>query len=347
MQSEQAAADRLELNWKTRFFCPQTRGQDNPITQISSLPEKNFNSKITRIKYYINFRRDYYRWLKSMEEKTDIFLLRHNTNDPMQYNFIRDSKKPVFLIHHTIETKELATSGLQSIPAVLLETYFGRKSIRESDCVIGVTQEIIDYEISRIRNRGKNTILYPNGILFDEPTVADKRSENPELAFVAGHFAPWQGLDLLINNLKISNRDFTLHLVGNLDEKVANLARKDSRIKLHGPLPNDCIKIIYEKCSLGLSSFGLSRKGMEQACTLKVREYLASGLPVYADHQDIFPESFRFYKKGPPEIDKIIDFAIAMNKVERSEISSYARRYIDKEILLKNLYDQILNCNFS
>ena len=80
---------------------------------------------------------------------------------------------------------------------------------------------------------------------------------------------------------------------------------------------------------------------MREACTLKVREYLMLGIPVYAGYTDVFPESFRFYKKGEADIEAILNFAHSQRISSRIEICVASHPYINKEILLEKLYDEL------
>lgn len=342
MQWEQEAAKNLSLDWRARCFCPKDININSSIVEKSrSFLANNERSFIKRLHNFVKFRAEYYNWLKSLEDDVDIFLLRHYTNDPLQLRFIYNCKKTVFLVHHTMETKELATTERLSTLRVLLEKFWGNKSIKEANCIVGVTPEIIDYERNRISFKEKPSILYPNGVIYKDDTIKDERKDTPEFIFVASYFASWHGLDLLINNIKKSHENFILHLVGKIDYDLHKRAQMDSRIVLHGFLTEQDIRKLSARCWLGLSSFALYRKHMRQACTLKVREYLMMGLPVYAAYEDIFPASFPYFMQGVPAIEKIIDFAKSMALTSREEISASARPFIDKEILLRKFYSDI------
>jgi hypothetical protein len=82
---------------------------------------------------------------------------------------------------------------------------------------------------------------------------------------------------------------------------------------------------------------------MTQACTLKVREYLALGLPVYLGHDETIPKTFNFVKKGPANIDEIIEYAYSMKNAKRQDVIDTAKLFIDKKILVKNFYNWILS----
>ena len=80
---------------------------------------------------------------------------------------------------------------------------------------------------------------------------------------------------------------------------------------------------------------------MEQACPLKVREYLLHGLPSYGSYQDIFPENVNFFRNGPPKIETILDFTHQMRQVSRESVITAVRPYISQELILQELYDGI------
>ena len=65
---------------------------------------------------------------------------------------------------------------------------------------------------------------------------------------------------------------------------------------MHGRLPQDAIFVLSAGVDAGDRFSRLIDRDMEEACTLKVREYLASGLPVVSGHRDSgLPADFPFY----------------------------------------------------
>jgi hypothetical protein len=137
-----------------------------------------------------------------------------------------------------------------------------------------------------------------------------------------------------------SDEQFVLHLVGNLRPEDARRVEFDERIESHGRMAPHEIAFLARSCSVGLSSFALDRMGMSQACTLKVRDYLQGGLPVYAGHRDVFPEEFPFYRCGQPDIKKILDFARSVD-ANASAIATAARPLIEKAILLSQFHSSL------
>ncbi len=91
------------------------------------------------------------------------------------------------------------------------------------------------------------------------------------------------------------------------------------KIILHGKLSQNELAAVASSCDIGLASFGFSRIGMEEGCTLKVREYLAEGIPVYSGHRDAgLPVDFPYYKIGPANMDTIINHALKMRRYSAS-----------------------------
>lgn len=339
MRWEQEAAHTLGLDWRVRMFCPENWVEQSEIIcaakSLKSQPDQNLLSKA---KGWFDLRNEYHQWLKSEEDNVDVFLLRYNVHDFLQLKFISECKKPVCLVHHTLEVPELASSGgIVSKARAGFEEVIGKHAIRRSHVTVGVTNEIIKYEKQRASQLDKPTVLYPNGIMFNHSVLIDRRFVVPELLFVASSFVAWHGLDLLLKEMKTNKSNFVLHLVGDLMPEDLLIAANDSRIVLHGRKSHRDIQTIAESCWVGLSSFALERKGMTEACTLKVREYLMMGLPVYAGYKETFPDSFQFYQNGSLSVDKILDFARSFRNTDKMLISELSKPHIDKISALSRL----------
>ena len=341
MQSELNAAQELNASFTVKIFSPNqhiNKGYCSLFHLISL-------NKTGKIFSWIEFRVKYYSWLLSQEDGVDCFLLRYSAYDPLQYFFIKKTKKPVYLIHHTKEHDELRSMGLIGNCYYLIDKIFGDMSIKSAKGIIGVTEEIIDYEKSRINDSEKPSILYPNGIEVLDTLLEDSRSNLiPEFIFVASYFYSWHGLDILLNEMENSKEKFVLHLVGEVSQEDLIYAKKDNRIVLHGKLNNLEIEELSSRCWLGLGSFALYRKKMTQGSTLKVREYLNNGLPVYSGHKDSFPNSFSFYKFDELNITSLIEFSKTVRKVSKQEVRSESTPYISKKNCLENLIRDLHTC---
>lgn len=342
MDWEQEAADSLKIDWEVKMYCPDRTEGGYKVYHIDpTINIKQTTNIAGKIKNWVLLRRNYHVWLLNQQDKVDIFLLRYYVHDPFQYWFIKKCSKPVCFVHHTLEVEELALPGtLLSWVRSNLEKIIGKFAIAASDCVVGVTQEIVDYELSRSSNLKKPAYVYPNGVIYSDQEIVDRRcGDIPEILFVA-NFAPWHGLDRLLKEVERSDAQFVLHLVGRIPDELHPLVL-DSRIKVHGALSHQEINELSQRCWIGLSSFGLDRNGMKQACPLKVREYLTLGLPVYGSYRDIFPLNFEFFGFGSPSLSEIVEFSRKMKKIPRDKVRAASKCFIDKSELLQNLYSSL------
>jgi hypothetical protein len=78
----------------------------------------------------------------------------------------------------------------------------------------------------------------------------------------------------------ISNPDIDIHIVGELAEA------SQPNLYFYGNLRRESYKAIATKCIAGVGTLNLALKNMEEASPLKVREYLALGLPVISRYKD-------------------------------------------------------------
>lgn len=344
MEWEQAAAVQLGLDWTVKMYCPHGSVPESGLVRFSDSIESKMFSPLEKAIAWAVFRREYYRWLLSERTHYDVLLLRYYVHDPFQLAFLRRVNRPVFLVHHALECPELALgTGLGGRARAMAEGLLGPFAIRQASGIVGVTQEIAEYESQRAGISAESAIILPNGVLYSDNVAEDRRGSVIELLFVASGFAAWHGLDLLLEAMRNSRQEFVLHVVGNVSDMDLAMAGTDPRVICHGRLDHKAISEIAARCHLGLSSFALFRQQMTQACTLKVREYLMLGLPVYAGYREVLPDSFSYYRNGPCEVDAMLTFARSVMNVSRNDVAEAARPYIDKCMLLGNLYDALLS----
>lgn len=261
-------------------------------------------------------------------------LIRYNPRDPFMLLTCIALRHRAHLVFHTYSESELNSSWLMRLAFRL----FLNLSLFVSGKIVSVTNEL-GLLYSR---KNADFVLMPNSIdysLMNLPTPRKRLGAQPgsshsrpriHLLFVASRFSPWQGLDVLFESILTTAVDFTLSIVGDLCGDYA----EDSRVIYHGNQDHSELESLYAEATLGLSCFALYRKGMKEACPLKVREYLANGLPVYGSHLDIFPKSFPFFRFGPPCIQSILDFHASMQRYTRQEIRLASREFIDTPIIL-------------
>lgn len=340
---ENGAATELGLPWRSIAFCPKGhQSYLTPFAQIQIITNLKF--KKLNISNWLRFQVEFYRWVLSQENNFDVIIIRYSPHDPFLLDFLIKSKIKIFTIHHTLEGPELSGKGTIGKIRSAVDSVLSKISLRKVYGICAVTNEILEYEKKKAGNSNRIKVLppYPNGVKIPSIIPVDSREATPELIFIASKFSPWQGLDLLLSTVPECQDQFILHLVGDLASNKNNPILRDSRIKIHGSLDQKQIKTLSSHCWLGLSAFALHRKGMKEACPLKVREYLSLGLPVYAGHKDCFPADASFFTSGPAKIKAIIQYAYKTKSYSREQVIHDAAPYISKKALLKNLHESLI-----
>ena len=342
---EKKATRDLGIPWETALFSPRSPLEpfQEPLNVgPPDLAEARGNSVRERLITSLKLRRAFYAWLAERESEFDVILLRYSVHDRLQARFIQRSPAFVGHVHHAFEVDELrGLDGMVGQVRSRLESRIGPTSIRAADLIVGVTDEIAQHEVARIADTYKPTLIYPNGGPDTLAPIADRRSGTVHLLFVASYFSSWQGVDLLLSSLHSSDRDFILHLVGELDAADALLAASDSRVVVHGPKTPQQIMDIAQSCWAGISSLALERHGLRVACPLKVREYLSMGLPVVGNHREVLPGDFPFYAQVEPDITSILDVTDGWGALSRAEVAEYSLQYISKRFIVQDFYERL------
>lgn len=258
------------------------------------------------------------------------------------------SKSNVLFVHHTKEGIALRNGFKSPLGFIFafLDSIIAAISLNRAKGLIAVTGDILDYEQKRCLLIDKKTnFIYPNGIDYDEVQVCEDNRAGPiKVIFIASYFFDWHGLSQVLDSiLRVNSHDgFELHLVGNVQAKDMELVNKlvgAGVVKNHGRLDTHEIKKLMANMDVGLASFSLELAGLNEACTLKVREYMAAGLPVYSGHIDsAFNHDFPFFKVAENfSFLELIQFCSEMRNVERSVVRNTAKKHINKVDLLKKL----------
>ncbi|WP_022851628.1 glycosyltransferase [Limisalsivibrio acetivorans] len=140
------------------------------------------------------------------------------------------------------------------------------------DGFVFVTEELRD----RFKHEARSLVL-GNGISVPDPLNIQNEGQRPKAAFIGTLKQPWQGTDIL---LKIAQQipECDFHIIGGEGDSKAN-------IFYHGFMsePED----LLSGCDVGFGTLAWIRKGLKDACTLKVREYLSLGLPVVYAYNEV------------------------------------------------------------
>ena len=202
-------------------------------------------------------------------------ILEANTNDLSEYQLMLP--KYQFIFHKFTRNWTLNNSaGIVCVASELSELFL---SYHKPSCVIGNAIDISDYPIYRA----------PNNI-------------HPQIVFIASNASPWHGTEKLIT-IAQAYPDWGIHLIGDTGLEDKN---NPPNIYCHGKLKHQDYTKIMQTADVAIAGIAAYTKNANEASALKVREYLAYGIPVILGHIDTdFSDKKPFILNLPNTIDNV------------------------------------------
>lgn len=159
--------------------------------------------------------------------------------------------------------------------------------LRRSDGVASISNEYIDWAVSKSQKRLSTHVSYPSIDLdrYSNFIVRDKNHFNYEKIKIvyAGNLGVSYDIPCILRAAKILDEQFpgrTEFFIAGLGEHL-NLIKeyetKFSNLKYVGRLDFDELMRLYSNCHLGLAQYA---QGATQTVTYKLFDYLGSGLPI-------------------------------------------------------------------
>lgn len=339
LEYEANAAKNLELKWDT-------------VALHTEDPQNDFEMQIPKM-FRSRLLLRVYGWIYAIKQAKnyDFVLFRDLQLDPLGPFFGLLVKNRI-TVHHAKEMEELAIlrgGGLFSSVAVFLEKFIKPLTMRSARGLIGVTEEIKDYEVNRFPHLRDNAFVMPNGFFFEavEPADLSNLAQDVNVAFVCAEFTVWHGLDRLLGAVKGCQkleRRINIHLVGDLnqDQLLEVNLNSSSEIQFicHGLLEKTQLEDLLSRCDLAIGSLALDRQGLNEAATLKTREYLAAGLPVYATHKDTaLPEEFPFFFNDIEgvSIERMMSYLDRLGSIEKKQVCDQSKSFLDKASIMQKI----------
>lgn len=247
----------------------------------------------------------------------------------------------VIIFHHVIQEGELGKLGF-------IDVYLRKKILKKAKVIIGVTEEIVKHEKQLIYSQNPivKTIVFPNGIDVGSVSLCRDNREKDifHLCFIASNCdSPWHGFEKLVQFVVNAPCTAVLHVIGKTN--LVCHSNHSNKVKLYGELADSKkISDIMSFCDAGLNSFSLEKQGLTVAVSLKVREYLASGLPVISGHIDGgLPKDFNYYTLlNLNDYNAWYDVLTRYKKYTRNEVRIASCQYIEKKKLMESLMNTIL-----
>jgi glycosyltransferase involved in cell wall biosynthesis len=180
-----------------------------------------------------------------------------------------------------INTNDLGENALGSRPRAWYNAATRGLVLGRAKALVFVTSELS--RRPSFRGYGSRHCVITNGIELDAyPVLPARPHADTRLAFVGSPGQPWQGIDKVLK-LASLRADWRFDIVG----MTADSASAPSNVRWHGQLDRDDLIEVLVGADVGLGTLALHRKAMDEASSLKVREYLALGLPVIYANVDL------------------------------------------------------------
>lgn len=219
--------------------------------------------------------------------------------------------------------------------------------LKMADGLIFVTEEIAKRPHFKTDKKRK---IISNGIDMQLYTVLPPlKNCYPNLVFIGTEGQLWHGTDK-IKALASMFPNWLFHIIGNSSQ--LGTAVKDN-IVYYPFLSKDDYQQIMANADVAIGTLALHRIDMNQACPLKVREYLAYGLPVIIGYEDMDLQGFEGVLQIANTPNNIYDYKDQINRfvnqwmgkrINRQQLSIDAK---EKEIERMEFFKEIINSNRS
>jgi len=265
----------------------------------------------------------------------------HNLTDLTFPTFFAYSKKPKILTCHTIN--EVVNYHYIVGPRL----FFFRKILNRMDVLHVLSNRDIKL-LNRLGLKNKKIVVIPPGVDTDRFNSSHDREGNKVL-FV-GRISPEKGIETLLKALSVINSDFTLWLIGPLQDPKYFYALKENfsrmfnegKIRFLGSLSHDKLTEYYAKADIFVLPSKMETFG------LVLLEAMASRLPIISTNVGAAGELIKDWENGfiIPINDwktmaKRIEFLLADKKL-RTRMGETNRKIVEEKYDANKNFEKIV-----
>ena len=186
------------------------------------------------------------------------------------------------------------------------------------------------------------------------PNAADPTVRLLALASMSG----WHGYDRILRSLAAyrGDADVRIEFVGGDGDgslatwkALAEELNLSGRVTFHGPLYGEALNRLIAQCDVGVGSLGMYRYGITRGMTLKLREYMARGLPFLSAVNDpALPAdpafAFRVPNDDTPiDMEQVVAFAQSAKRDGQTgaRMRAYAQSHMSWEGVLRDVLERL------
>jgi hypothetical protein len=195
---------------------------------------------------------------------------------------------------------------------------------------VGVTQEILDHQGAGIPVIPSIAIPNSTNLTEKSPVPFEASMEDlPRVVYMIGSDNPWHGVDDFLEFAQQTLGQLEFDMVAGYEFSGASLP---NNVSWHCSLDKEEFQHVFKQSSCALGTVGLHTKNMEEACPLKVRDYLSSGLPVILPYLDT-----AFLHKDMPDWVLQVPNAAGGLLLAKDEILDFVNRMTGRRISLEEV----------
>lgn len=294
----------------------------------------------------------------------DFVYMRHTALDRRYYLFLKRIRKTyphvkIMLEIPTYPYKGELLSNRTMWPFYFKDAFRKNRLKNIADRIVILTDDDTIFGIPTLRIQ--------NGIMVDKITPIALHKDTEEINLIAvsaclpvhGYERCIQGLADYYNSSGPGRKTVKFHMVGegeelNLYRSLVKRHRLEKYVIFYGKKTGRELDAIYDKADIAMGAFAFYKAGITISSTLKVKEYLAKGLPVISGcYEDSFgKDDVDFYlgfanDGSTVDIAKVIGFyenllaKYSSREVLRDRIRSYAKEKVDMSVVMKPVVDFI------
>ncbi|MBN1844594.1 MAG: glycosyltransferase family 4 protein [Sedimentisphaerales bacterium] len=148
------------------------------------------------------------------------------------------------------------------------------------------------------------SIVIANGISLEAyKPLSPAQNDQPRLVFIGTTGWPWHGVEKVVRLAGLAPQ-WQFDIVGYTAADVPVPA--SDNVIFHGHLSQDEYERILARADVGIGTLAFHKIHMEEGCPLKIRQYLAYGLPIILAYEDTdFPEGHPMILRLPNTPDTV------------------------------------------
>lgn len=227
------------------------------------------------------------------------------------------------------------------------------KLLKNASGFVSVSNELIsDNNFSKFN---KASIVIGNG--YDFKSVNSKKrgfNDKVEFVFIGSPGQKWHGVDKIVQLANVLSEN-KFHIIGPTVDDLSSYNLKIGKNTIfHGYLDQIRLEHLVSKCDIGVSTLAIHRNNMNEASSLKSRQYLAQGLPIIVGYKDTdLPDDCdhvlnigNYENNVVDHIEEIKEFRDRVKEIDPDRVIKLSKNYLDqneKEVARLNFLQKIHN----